>query len=76
VHEKVGEDGWSGLVQVKVPLGSFLSRVASRAQEEARAGCSQEDVVQELRSQFGRIDSYGSEGSQQVKAEEVCRTIA
>lgn len=76
MHEKVGEEGWIGLVQVKVPLGSFLSRVASRAQEEARAGCSQEDVVQELRSQFGRIDSYGSEGSQQVKAEEVCRTVA
>ena len=59
------------LVQVKVPLGSFLSRVAGRAQEEARAGCSTEDIVQELKSAFGRIDSFGSEGSQQVKAEEV-----
>ncbi|EIE26696.1 cyclin-like protein [Coccomyxa subellipsoidea C-169] len=61
----------SGCNKVKVPLGSFLSRVAGRAQEEARAGCSTEDIVQELKSAFGRIDSFGSEGSQQVKAEEV-----
>ncbi|CAL8467030.1 g6566 [Coccomyxa elongata] len=61
----------SGCSKVKILFGSFLSRVAKKAQEEGRSGSSQEDIVQELRSAFARIDSYGAEGSQQVNADEV-----
>lgn len=60
------------MLQVKIPFGSFLSRVSGRAQVGVRQGSSQEDIVQELRSAFTAIDSYGAEGSQQVNADEVC----
>ena len=56
---------------MKIPFGSFLSRVASKAEEEGRSCSTQEDIVQELRSAFARVDSYGAEGSQQVNADEV-----
>lgn len=56
---------------MKIPFASFLSRVAKKAQDEGRSGSTQEDIVQELRSAFARIDSYGAEGSQQVNADEV-----
>lgn len=56
---------------MKIPFGSYLERVASKAAGVSASGDSQESRVQELQAAFSSIDAYGSEGSQQVDADEV-----